>query len=288
MVSDLAVTLALNAVSSILILALAALGLSIIFGVMNVVNLAHGAFFTLGAYIVWLFVTELDLGFWPGFVLAPLVVGLVGLVVERLIIRHLYDRILDTILATWGVAIVIRELIKIVFGPENKQVSNPMPAGVDILGITYPAYRLFLILFAAVVLVAVFSFLQYTTFGVRFRAVIQNAEAASMLGLNNNRIYYLGFSFGAATAGLAGAAVTPVLSVSPNMGTTFLVQSFLAVILGGTGQLLGVLPGATIIGGVSNIMTFRLSPVIAQTLVFVIGILVIVVWPRGILKGKVT
>jgi len=163
-----------------------------------------------------------------------------------------------------------------------------MPAGVDILGITYPAYRLFLILFAAVVLVAVFSFLQYTTFGVRFRAVIQNAEAASMLGLNNNRIYYLGFSFGAATAGLAGAAVTPVLSVSPNMGTTFLVQSFLAVILGGTGQLLGVLPGATIIGGVSNIMTFRLSPVIAQTLVFVIGILVIVVWPRGILKGKVT
>lgn len=284
--TETALTLALNAVSSILILALAALGLAIIFGLMDVVNLAHGAFFTLGAYTVWLFATELGLGFWPGLALAPVVVGVVGFVVERLVIQHLYERILDTILATWGVAIVIRELIKVAVGHDNKQVANPIPTGVEVAGITYPAYRLFLVALAAVVLVAVFVVIQRTRFGVRLRAVIQNDEAASLLGLNQERMYYVGFSFGAMTAGLAGAAVTPIVSVNPNMGLTFLVQSFLAVILGGTGQLAGILPGSTVIAGASNLMTYSLSPVVAQTLVFVFAIVIVVVRPRGVLGGK--
>ncbi len=286
--TDTALTLGLNAVSAILILALAALGLAIIFGLMDVVNLAHGAFFTLGAYTVWLFATRLGLGFWIGFVLAPVVVGVAGFVVERLVIQHLYERLLDTILATWGIAIVIRELIKVAVGPDNKQVANPIPAGVEFAGITYPAYRLFLVAFAAAVLAAVFAFLQRTQFGVRLRAVIQNDEAASLLGLDRERMYYVGFSFGAAAAGIAGAAVTPIVSVNPNMGLTFLVQSFLAVILGGTGQLVGIVPGSTVIAGTSNLMTYSLSPVAAQTLVFVLAIVIVVIRPRGLLGGKET
>jgi branched-chain amino acid transport system permease protein/urea transport system permease protein len=286
MVSDIAVTLGLNTVSAILILALAALGLAIIFGLMEVVNLAHGAFFTLGGYTVWLFATRLDVSFWLGFVLAPVLVGLVGFAVERLVIRHLYHRLLDTILATWGIAIVIRELIKVLVGPDNKQVANPFTAGVDVLGVTYPAFRLFLIVFAAAVIVATFVAIQRTTFGVRLRAVIQDDENATLLGIDRDRMYAVGFSFGAACAGMAGAAVTPIISVNPNMGQTYLVQSFLAVILGGTGQLLGIIPGSSVLAGGSNLMTYSLSPVVAQTAVFVIAIVVIVVRPRGILRGK--
>jgi branched-chain amino acid transport system permease protein/urea transport system permease protein len=280
---DLASTLLLNALSAALTLALVALGLAIIFGFMGVINLAHGAFLTAGAYVAWLVATELDLSFWLAVILAPIIVGLIGLLVEVLIVRYLYERLLDTILATWGVSLAITEGIKLAFGTTSKNVPNPIGGGIN-LGVTvYPAYRLFLMGFCLLILVAVFLFFRSTDFGIRLRAVIQDAQAASLQGLNQERMYQLSFSFGSALAGLAGAVVAPITTVDPNMGISYLVESFFAVILGGAGSLLAVIPGSVIVGGATNFMTFLLSPVQAQTLVFVIVIAAIIVRPEGII-----
>lgn len=283
---DLIVSLGLNAASAILTLALAALGLAIIFGFMGVINLAHGAFFTVGAYVVWFTSTELGIGFWPGFVLAPFVVALVGLLTEVLIIQHLYERLLDTILATWGVALAIGETIKLLVNAQSKEVGNPLPGGVDLAVTTYSAYRLFLMGVAVVVLVAVFTLFTRTDMGVRLRAVIQDPTQASLLGLNEKRMYQFAFAFGAALAGLAGAAVAPLTTVEPNMGVSFLVQSFFAVILGGAGVLVGVIPGSVVVAGFTNVGTFFISPVVAQTGVFLLVVVLIILRPEGILGGR--
>ncbi|MFB6310515.1 MAG: branched-chain amino acid ABC transporter permease [Salinirussus sp.] len=284
--SGLLLTLGINALSAILILALVALGLAIIYGFMGVINLAHGAFLTIGAYTVWFISTELGLGFWLGLVLAPVVVGIVGFLTETLIVRHLYDRLLDSILATWGVALAIGELIKIAFNARSKGVSAPLAGSVDLGVTTYPTYRLFLIVLCGAVLVGVFLLFSRTDTGIRLRAVIQDPTQSSLLGLNERRMYQLSFSFGAALAGFAGAAVAPLTTIEPDMGIPYLVQSFFAVILGGTGTLIGILPGSVVIAGFTNIGTFYISPVVAQTLVFVIVVAVIVLRPQGILGGE--
>lgn len=279
---DLGVTLFLNALSAALILSLVALGLAIIFGLMGVINLAHGAFLTVGAYVAWLGTAELGLGFWPSLVLAPIVVGLLGALVERVVIRYLYHRLLDTILATWGISLAIVEAIKLAFGTTSKSVPNPIGGGVD-LGVTvYPTYRLFLMGLCLVVLVAVFAFFKSTDFGVRLRAVIQDPDTASLQGLNKTRMYQYSFAFGSALAGLAGAAIAPITTVDPNMGVSYLVESFFAVILGGTGALIAVIPGSIVVAGSTNFMTYVMSPVVAQTIVFVLVIAVMIVRPQGI------
>lgn len=277
------VTLGLNAVSAILILALAALGLAIIFGFMEVINLAHGAFLMLGAYVAWITTTALGIGFWPGLLLAPLVVGAVGFLCEVLVVRHLYHRLMDTILATWGISLALGEAVKLLFGATSKSVASPLPGSVDLGVTTYPLYRFFLMGLGIAVLVFVFALFNRTDFGVRLRAVIQDAEAATLMGLDEERMYQFAFAFGAGLAGLAGAAIAPITAVEPAMGVTYLVQSFFAVILGGAGTLLGVVPGAVIVAGLANTLTFYLSPVVAQTFVFVLGIIVVVVRPSGIM-----
>ncbi|QGX94557.1 branched-chain amino acid ABC transporter permease [Haloplanus rallus] len=278
------VSVGLNAISATLILVLIALGLVVIFGFMGVINLAHGAFFTVGTYVIWFVSTELGLGFWLGLVLAPLVTGFIGYLVEVLIISRLYHRLLDTILATWGVAIVIRETIKLLFGATSKTVDNPIPETLDLGIVSYPSYRIFLMGFTLALLVAIFALFDRTQFGIRMRAVIQDSRAASLMGINQERMYQLAFSSGAALAGLAGACMTPLVSVDPSTGLSFLVQSFLAVILGGTGSLLGVLPGSVVVAGSTNVLTFVIQPVAAQTLAFVVAIVIIALRPEGILN----
>lgn len=281
---DLASSLLLNAVSAALLLSLVALGLAIIFGFMGVINLAHGAFLTVGAYVAWIVSTELNSSFWIAVILAPIIVGLIGLLVEILVVRHLYDRLLDTILATWGVSLAITEGIKLAFGTTSKNVNDPIGGGIN-LGITvYPAYRLFLMGFCITILVGVFMVFYSTDFGIRLRAVIQDSQAASLQGLNQKRIYQLSFSSGAALAGLAGVVISPITTVNPNMGIPYLVESFFAVILGGTGTLLAVIPGSIIVGGATNFMTFLLSPVQAQVLIFVMVIAIIIIRPAGIIS----
>jgi branched-chain amino acid transport system permease protein/urea transport system permease protein len=280
--ADLAATLSLNALSAILILSLVALGLAVIFGLMGVINLAHGAFLTVGAYVAWFVTSELGISFWLSLILAPIIVGLLGALVERFVVRYLYHRLLDTILATWGISLALIEIVKLAFGTTSKSVDNPIGGGID-LGITvYPTYRLLLMGLCIVILVAVFAFFKSTDFGVRIRAVIQDPDAAGLQGLNKTRMYQFSFSFGSALAGLAGAAVAPITTVEPNMGVSYLLDSFFAVILGGTGALIAVIPGSIIVAGSTNLMTYAISPVVAQTIVYALVIIVMIIRPAGI------
>lgn len=277
--ADLVATVGLNAISAILVLSIIALGLGIIFGFMGVINLTHGSFITLGAYTVWLVATEFGLGFWLGLVLAPIVLAVVGYIVEVFLIRYLYDRLLDTLLATWGLAMAIRESIRIVFGRSAKQVSNPLPAGID-LGVTvYPTYRIFLMVLCGAILAGVFTLFYKSNLGIRIRAVIENPEAAELLGINRKRMNRYTYAFGSAIAGLAGAAITPIESVQPDMGLSYLVDSFFAVIVGGAGTVTGVIYGSSLVAGLTNVMSARMSLVVAQTIVYVLVIAILAVRP---------
>lgn len=283
---SLIVTLILNAISAILVLSLVALGLGIIFGLMGIINTAHGAFYTIGAYTVWFTTAELGLSFWLGLVIAPVLGAVIGYVTERLVVQYLYDRLLDSILAMWGVALILGELLRIAFGSTAKQVRNPLPGMVDLGITTYPLYRFFLMVLAGGILVSVFWFVYSTNYGIRLRAVIQNSDSASLLGVNQERMYKASFAFGTGLATLAGAAITPFKTIGPQMGITPLIQSFFAIILGGTGSLLGILPGSVVVGGLGNTMTFFIQPIVAQTIIFVIIIAAIVIKPNGILGTR--
>ena len=271
----------LNGFNLILILILVALGLVIIFGLMQVINIAHGEFFLLGAYTV-LMAQWGGINFWVGLILAPIVLGLIGLALEFLCIRYLYERPLDTILATWGLSIGIKQFIIIVFGPAGQMITHPLPAMVRFSGIEYPAYRIFtMVASIAVIIFTLYVFLR-TDYGLKARAVIENRNMASVLGINTRNMYRATFVFGSALAGLAGGIMSPLMSVDPQMGLGYLIPAFLAIIIGGTGTLYGVLAGGSIIGGADNIFSYLVSPVGAQIIIFSIAIIVIRLRPQGI------
>lgn len=264
------------------ILVVVALGLAIIFGMMGVINLAHGALITIGAYVAYA-VTNAGLSLWVAFLVAPLVVAFVGLIIERTVIHRLYERPVDTLLATWGIALVIQELIKLIFGTSAQSVPNPYSTPIQVLGENLPRYRIILVGLAVVLLFVTYATFMYTDFGTKSRAVIQNDEMAGMLGTNVRFIYMLTFVIGAGLAGLAGAVVAPIVGADPRTGLGYLVQSFFVVIVGGTGHLLaGTLGGSGLIGGSAAALSFFSSQTIAQTIVFAIAIVAIRLKPEGL------
>ncbi len=269
----------------ICVLILVAIGLVIIFGLMQVINIAHGEFFLLGAYTV-LMVQWAGAGFWVGLILSPIVLGIVGLATEFLCIRFLYKRPLDTILATWGISIGIKQAIIIFFGPAGQMITHPFPAMVRFMGIEYPAYRLFTMAASVVIIILTFYVFLRTDFGLKARAVIEDRDMAAVLGINTRRMYRMTFVFGSALAGLAGAIMSPLMSVDPQMGVGYLIPAFLAIIIGGTGTLYGVLGGATIIGGTDSVFSYLMSPVSAQIIIFSIAVILIRLKPEGIFVRK--
>jgi len=275
----------LNGFNLILILLLVAIGLVIIYGLMEVINIAHGELFLLGAYTV-VMAQQWGLSFWIGISFSVIVVGLVGLALEFFCIRHLYERPLDTILATWGISIGIKQFIIIVFGPAGQVVRRPFPASVIFLGIEYPVYRLFTMAASiAVITLTLYIFLK-TDYGLQARAVIANRSMSSVLGINTRKMYQTTFVFGSALAGLAGGIMSPLMSVDPQMGLGYLIPAFLAIILGGVGSLYGVLWGGSIIGGSDSVFSYLISPVGAQIIVFSIAVILIRLRPQGILGKK--
>ena len=273
--------LVLDASNFILAIILVAMGLVIIFGLMNVINMAHGEFFLLGAYTV-VMVETAGGGFWLGLLLAPVFVGLVGLVLEELVIRHVYHRFLDTILATWGLSIFIKQAVVLIFGPAAMTVGDPIDVGVEIVGNTYPVYRLFIMGISLAVIAFTFWLFFRTRFGLTARGVIANRDMASCLGVNTRRLDRMTFAYGAALAGLAGAVMAPIMSVDPQMGLGFLVPAFLAILVGGAGHLVGALAGAAIIGAADTVAATLWSSVAAQIVVFSMAIVAIRLFPRGI------
>lgn len=273
--------LALDATSYTLAIVLVATGLVIVFGLMRVINMAHGELFLLGAYTL-LVVEWLGGSFWIGLMAAPIFVGLVGLVIEELVIRRIYHRFLDTILATWGLSLLIKQAVVLGFGPQSHTVTPPFSAQLPVLGAPYPIYRLFIMAVAVAVVLLTFHLFLRTRFGLMARAVIANRPMAACLGIDTRRLDRLTFAYGSALAGLAGAVIAPIMSVDPQMGLGFLVPAFLAILIGGVQALAGALLGSALVGGTDVAVASIFSPVAAQIAVLVLAILVIRLFPQGL------
>ena len=280
-----AVSVLIDATLLTFTLALASLGLAIIFGLIGVINMGHGAMLTLGAYITWASM-EAGIPFGIAVLLAASCVALVGLAFEHFIIRHFYDKPFDTLLITWGFFLVITEVIKIVFGTDIHNVPNPLPGSLDLGFQEVPAYRTLLAFIALGLILAIGVVFYRTALGIKIRALTQNREMASLLGLDIGRTYKLVFVSGSFLAGLAGALICPMLSIDPYIGMVFLVRAFFVVIVGGIGQILGgTLIGSFIIGGSETFFAIFSTQTFAQTIVFALAILVLRFRPLGILTS---
>jgi urea transport system permease protein len=271
------------------ILLLVALGLSIIYGTIGVINLAHGEFIMLGAYAAWALKAYAGLSLLPGLVLIFLGVGLFGWLVERFLLRRLYRRPLDTILATWGVGVVLQQVVRLTAGGELRYVELPpsMDSSVSIFGVEIAAYRIFIFVVTALLFLISWFIMYRTTFGLKLRAVVQDRNVASCFGINADRIYSLTFAYGAGLAGLAGAIVSPLKSVSPEMGTGYVVDAFMVVVLGGVQSLFGTVISAFVMGEVTGAIAFLQNDTIAKAAVLIVIISVIRFRPQGLFVAKV-
>lgn len=269
-----------------LTLVLATLGLAIIFGLIGVINMGHGALLTLGAYFTWL-ATGHGVPFVPAVLLAAVGVAVIGLVFEHVIVRHFYDKPFDTLLLTWGFFLVTTEVIKILFGTNIKSVDNPLPGAWTAGDLNLPAYQSTISVIALLLLGVTALTIYRTNLGIKIRALVQHREMASLLGLNAGHVYKLVFTMGAFLAGLAGALLSPLISVQPDIGNIYLIRAFFVVIVGGVGQLFaGTLAGGFLLGGSETIISLGTSQVVAQTLVFALAIIVLRFRPSGVLAAR--
>jgi urea transport system permease protein len=278
------ITQFLSGFSVVAILIIAALGLAIIFGVAGVINMAHGELIMVGAYVAAV-VGQLGGNTFLAIPAAFVVVGLIGLLIERSVIQWIYDRPLETLLATWGVGIVLQVVVKLIFGSELYYVGAPkvLDGGFRVIGLLpFPYYRMFLIVLAALMMAATFYVIFKTDFGLKVRAVRRNRAIAGCLGIDTAKVDMMIFTFGAGLAGIAGAALAPIKSVSPPMGFPYSVDSYMVLVLGGVGSLWGVVAGSAIIGWAETILSFLYNNVIGKILVFLFIVIIIRVVPRGI------
>lgn len=278
------ITQFLSGFSVVAILVIAALGLAIIFGVAGVINMAHGELIMIGAYTAAV-VGKLGGNTFIAIPIAFIVVGLLGLIIERGIVQWIYDRPLETLLATWGVGIILQVVIKLIFGPELYYVGAPkiLEGGFRLIGrLPFPWYRLFLIVMAILLLVLVFYVIFKTDLGLKVRAVRRNRAISGCLGIDTARVDMTIFAFGCGLAGIAGAILAPIKSVSTAMGFPYAVDSYMVLVLGGVGSLWGVLTGSVLIGEAETILSFIFNNVIGRLLVFLFIVIIIRVVPRGI------
>jgi branched-chain amino acid transport system permease protein/urea transport system permease protein len=273
----------LNALTLISILMLVGLGMAIIFGMMGVINLAHGEFVTLGAFTLS-YVQVLGGSYWLGIALAPLVGLFFGFLIEGLVIRHLYTRPFETILATWGISLIIQKILEIIFGSGIQPIFNPFEGAVSLFGVLCPAYRLFLVSFAGVVIVLCAILFRKSQFGLDLRAVIENREMAATMGINIRKTNSIAFSTGAALAALSGVLVAPLVTVGAWMGVTFLSKSFFVVIVGGTGTIAGVAAGSALIGFLETFFNYTIHSSLAQALVLILAIIIFRFRPQGLVR----
>lgn len=278
------ITQFLSGFSLVAILIIAAVGLAIIFGVAGVINMAHGEFIMVGAYTAAV-VSQLGGNTFWAIPAAFVVVGLLGLAVERGIIQWIYDRPLETLLATWGVGIALQVIIKLIFGPELYYVGAPqmLDGGFRLIGrLPFPWYRLFLIILAILLMILVFYVIFKTEFGLKVRAVRRNRAMTGCLGIDTAKVDMMIFTFGSGLAGVAGAVLAPIKSVSTTMGFPYAVDSYMVIVLGGVGSLWGVVAGSAIIGEAETVLAFLTNSVIGKLLVFIAIVIIIRVVPRGI------
>ncbi|CAN5211509.1 urea ABC transporter permease subunit UrtB [soil metagenome] len=280
------------------VLLLAAIGLAITFGVMGVINMAHGEMVMIGAYVTF-GVQEIIRTSYPALFdysllmavpLAFIIAGLIGIVIERTIIRFLYGRPLETLLATWGLSLVLQQLVRTMFGPTNREVGNPswMSGAFDLGGLVITYNRLWILVFTLAVFAILLAMLRYSSIGLEMRAVTQNRKMAASMGIATSRVDALTFGLGSGIAGIAGVALSQIDNVSPNLGQSYIIDSFMVVVFGGVGNLWGTLVGAFTLGIANKFLEPVAGAVLGKIAILVLIILFIQKRPRGLfaLKGR--
>tara|TARA_B100000579_G_scaffold372060_1_gene334999 strand:+ start:268 stop:1119 length:852 start_codon:yes stop_codon:yes gene_type:complete len=274
-------TFLLNFVYVSAILALVALGLAMVFGLLGVMNMAHGEFVMLGAYSAYVVQTAQISFFWA-IPLAIFVSAILGFLIEWSVIRHLYNRTFDTLLATWGLAILIRKGVEVVFTRDYKSVNQVVPGTVELFGVNYPAYRLILISIIICIFVVLLLWYQRSKVGLRVRAMVQNPGLAAAIGIDIAILSRVTFVIGVSTAGLAGALLAPLVRVEPYIGLDYLLSSFFILVVGGLGSIEGLLIGSTIIGGTDAVISTIFDKTAGYMSVLIISILFLWLRPDGI------
>lgn len=278
---DLSVVILVEMLYAVALLILVSAGLAVVFGMMKVINLAHGEFMMMGGYVT---ITAAGLGvnvFLAMLVIAPLAAGLAGLLVERLVIRHLYGRLVDTMLATWGLSMLFVGLASMIFGNTTTSISTPIP-GFAIGAYQVNGYNFFVILVAAALAAGLWLVLSRTRAGLIARGTMQSPQMAAALGYSPARVYMATFFCGSALAGLAGAVLAPLVGLVPAWGGTYIAKAFITVIAGGPSLVAGLLSGAGAFGLVSQAFTFAFSPVIGEVALLVLAVILLRLMPRGI------
>jgi len=282
---DLVLAIGLQVLTGVAVLVIVSLGLAVVFGMMRVINLAHGEFMMLGAFAAVL-ASGAGLSLWLAMlVVAPVAVGLFGLVVERLVIRRLYGRMVDTMLATWGLSLALVGVMTMLVGNTVAGVSAPL-GSVAIGGFRTSGYELFLIGAACALSLLLWVALRFTRWGLVARGTMQDAEMASALGVAPDRVYAATFAAGAALSGLAGALLAPLSGVVPTMGASYIARAFITVITGGASILAGTLSASALLGTVSTLGTFLSTPVLGEVGMLLVAVVLLRLLPRGI-TGRV-
>ena len=279
------------------ILLLAALGLAITFGLMGVINMAHGEMIMIGAYATFvvqnIFIKYLPSLFdWYLIVAIPisfLASAIVGIVLERSVIRHLYGRPLETLLATWGISLVLIQSVRLIFGAQNVAVENPfyLSGGIEVFsGVIFPYSRIAIIIFVIFIVILIWMLLQKTPLGLQVRAVTQNREMAACMGISTHKVDMWTFGLGSGVAGLGGLALSQIGNVGPELGRMYIVDSFMVVVLGGVGKIAGTVAGAFSIGIVNKILEPFSGAVLGKIIVLVLIIALIQKRPQGLFAPK--
>ncbi|MDQ0202712.1 urea ABC transporter permease subunit UrtB [Pectinatus haikarae] len=283
-----------NGISVSSIFMLAALGLAVTFGLMKIINMAHGEFIMIGAYAAYIIqnifsrylpASIFDLYFFVAIPASFFLAGIFGWVLEKLIIRHLYGRALDSILATWGVSLVLQQLARSIFGAPNVDVKSPNWLNGALLvlpGLQLPYKRLFIMLLVIACMTAIYFLMYRSNCGRKIRAVMQNRAMAASLGINTREIDACTFAFGSGLAGIAGCALTLLGSIGPTLGTNYIVDTFMVVVLGGVGSLWGTIAGGFLIGTGNTTLEFLTNATLGKVLVFTLVILFLQWRPKGL------
>ncbi len=278
-------THALNVVYEVTTLGLIVLGLAVVFGLLGVMNMAHGEFVMLGAYSV-VVVQSAGLPFIAAVPLAIVVCGGFGFAVERLMIRHLYNRPFDTLLATWGLSILIRKAVEATFGRGYQNVDQVIAGALDLGGIQYPIYRLVLIAVIAALFIALALWYRRSSTGARIKAMVGNPELAQAVGIRTHRLATATFVAGVVSAGLGGVMMAPLVRVEPYMGLDYLLNSFFVLVVGGLGYLSGLFLGSGIIGGTQSIVAAASDQTSGYFVVLLVAILFLWLKPDGLVGRR--
>lgn len=274
------VTYLLNGISRGMILFLVASGLTLIFGLIGLINFAHGAMVALGGYLT-IVVVGMSGNFWIGLTAGVLLVALLGFVLEKAILHRLYDEPLLGFLGTFGIGLVIEELLSFQFGDQSRSLASPFSGTVDLLGVAYPAHRIFVIAVGIAVAILIGALLSRTRFGLEIHATANQSSTAEILGIDSAKVYTATFVLGSGLAALAGGLTAPITSMSPGVGMSYMLMAFLVIIVGGMGSFKGSFLVSMIVGQVIAFGWLFLEPTYVELSIFVAAMVFILYKPRG-------